>query len=121
MPKVKKIRSAALVGQTTRHAPLGQQIQDDEDHGKFAMVGTRTKRNRRGDENMDELYDEKTSRRILELGREQQMEMEREEEEQARRNRVSEGNARRQHEAAMDSSDEEEEEESVLLQDDDAE
>ena len=117
MPKVKKIRAAALSVQQTRHAPLGQVLQDDEDRGKYAAVGRyRLKPNKGRDEENDSLLlDEKTSKRILDLSREQQLEIDREDERQRRRK----GGLQE----AADSSDEEEYEEgpSVLLDDDEAE
>ena len=84
MPKVKRIRSAALVTQNARHAPLGQVIQADENRSKYAAVrGQREKKGRKNG-NVDndgdgDLIDAKTSRKILELSREQQLEMEAEE------------------------------------------
>jgi essential nuclear protein 1 len=118
MPKVKKIRAAALDAQQTRHAPLGQVIQDDENHGKYAVVGRNRATRRNDDEVAEELLDEKTSKRILEISREQQQEVEIEEERE-RKSRSS-GKAR-----VVDSDDddqeEDEDEESVLLDEDDAE
>lgn len=88
MPKVKKIRAAALTAQTTRHAPLGQTIVEDEHRDKFAVVRNRRKShgskkghddNNDDDEDPADLLDEKTTRKILNLSREQQMEVEMEE------------------------------------------
>ena len=112
MPKVKRIRAAALDAQQMRHAPLGQVIQDDENRGKYAVV--RVSKNRakgnNDEEDADELLDEKTSKRILEMSREQQLEIEAEEERE-RRNRSS------QKASVVDSDEEEEDAESVLLDD----
>jgi essential nuclear protein 1 len=117
MPKVKKIRAAALRSQQTRHAPLGQVIQADEDRGKYASIGHRTmmskskRRRRDDDEDEQELLDEKTSRRILELGREQQMEMDAEQEREPLRQIRKED--------VVDSDDDDEQEQSVLGEDED--
>ena len=115
MPKVKKIRAAALDAQQTRHAPLGQVTQDDENRGRYAVIRVsknRAKGKNDDEEDAEELLDEKTSKRILEISREQQLEMEAEEE-RDHRNRSS------QKARVVDSDDEEEEEdvESVLLDD----
>jgi len=94
MPKEKRINT----GLKHRHAPLGQVIQDDENRDKYATQSTRIKQkhvksfysNRNamgGDHNDDEddneedrhLLDEKTSSKILELSREQMLEVEMEE------------------------------------------
>mmetsp|Transcript_16740 Transcript_16740/g.23264 ORF Transcript_16740/g.23264 Transcript_16740/m.23264 type:complete len:448 (+) Transcript_16740:219-1562(+) len=115
MPKTKKNRTAAaLVGHSTRHAPLGQVMQDDMDRDKYAAPSHRNKRNKNGKNEDEELMDEKSSMRILELSRQQQLEIENEEEQSARRknNKSKE---------MMDSSDEEYEEESVLLEQDEHE
>jgi essential nuclear protein 1 len=118
MPKVKKIRAAALDAQQTRHAPLGQVIQDDENRGKYAVVGRNRSKWRNDDEVTDELLDEKTSKRILEISREQQQEIEIEEERE-RKSRSS------QKACVVDSDDDEKEEDddepSVLLGEDDSE
>jgi essential nuclear protein 1 len=116
MPKVKKIRAAALDAQQTRHAPLGQVIQDDENRGKYAVVGRNRATGRNDDEEAEELLDEKTSKRILEISREQQLEVEIEEERE-RKSRSS------QKARVVDSDydeEEDEDEESVLLDEDDA-
>lgn len=81
MPKVKKIRAAALTAQTTRHAPLGQTIVEDEHRDKFAVVRNRrksrgTKNSNDDDADPEELLDEKTTRKILQLSREQRLEVE---------------------------------------------
>lgn len=85
MPKVKKIRSAALAAQTTRHAPLGQTIIEADHRDKFAVVRNRRKV-RKGtntgnddEEGEESLLDEKTTRKILQLSRQQQLEVEAEE------------------------------------------
>ena len=90
MPKEKRINT----GSKHRHAPLGQVIQDDENRDKYATQSTRIKQkhvksfyanknNSHGQEDVEEedphLLDEKTSSKILELGREQMLEVEMEE------------------------------------------
>jgi len=95
MPKEPK-RKASSSGEGPRHAPLGQVIREDSDRGKFATMkrapgsGIRhasgSRWNKDADEGGDadgeggeELLDERTSKKILELGRVQRMEMEAEE------------------------------------------
>jgi len=81
MPKQKRIRSAALSARATRHAPLGQTILEDENRNKFALVKNRCKKRCELPEDNDdeELLDEKTSKRILILSKQQQLEIEAEE------------------------------------------
>ena len=126
MPKEKKKTARALIGQSTRHAPLGQTIRDDEDRAKYATIKTR-----RGgidkydsdDDGNEELLDERTSRRILELSREQQLEVEAEAEERAAHSRSrgagTEQWGPRSLSRGDDSSDEEEKEEELVLDGDD--
>lgn len=116
MPKEPKQRSRT--GPATRHAPLGQVIQDDANRGRFAT----RKSNLAGgpapgeDEDQHEMLDEKTSRRILDMGRDQQREM-MEEEEEAQRAKIgkskggSKKSAKQARNARDDSSDESEAEE----------
>lgn len=93
MPKIKKIRSAALAAQTERHEPLGQVLQDDENRHKYASAASVRKhfKNRGGGNNDDndgsEFLDEKTSARILELSKQQQAELDAEEELQRHKQR----------------------------------
>ena len=95
MPKVKKIRSAALAGKPSRHAPLGQIIQEDENRGKYAATMKHRggqKKNGQPDDDNDELMEERASKQILELSREQQLEIEREDvqrQQQKRRNQAT--------------------------------
>lgn len=76
MPKVKKNRKSA-----SAHAPLGQQINDDEASKKFAK--SRRSEAIPGEDNNDDAYDQeevldpKTSKRILDLASEQQIHEER--------------------------------------------
>ena len=121
MPKEK--RAKALVGQSTRHAPLGQVIRDDEDRAKYATAkARRAMRDADDSDDEHELMDEKTSRRILNLSRDQQLEVEGENRAKAygggqgRPSSISDGRPRGVRSArATDSSDEDEEEESVLM------
>jgi len=111
MPKVKKIRSAALAGKQSRHAPLGQVIQEDENRGKYAAaVRNRGKQKEKVDKDDDDVMDERTSKQILELSREQQLEIEREEVQQHQRTVNNQ--------PADDSEDEDGQDESVSLQED---
>ena len=101
MPKEQK---KVKIGASSRHAPLGQVIQDDDNRGKYAtskrVIGSATgskqkhNNNNTNDEYDEELLDERTSRKILELGREQQMEIMQEEEAAAARNILSSSNER---------------------------
>lgn len=100
MPKEQK---KVKIGASSRHAPLGQVIQDDDNRGKYAtskrVIGSATgskqkHNNNTNDEYDEELLDERTSRKILELGREQQMEIMQEEEAVAARNILSGSNER---------------------------
>jgi len=119
MPKV--THRGRTTTSTNRHAPLGQQYANDENRSKYATVRSRsrsrprnTDHNRRdGDEGGGEdttLLDEKTSRKILELGKEQMLEVEREEEMEERRMRRV-GKGRKDGGDGGDSSESEEEEE----------
>lgn len=92
MPKETKKKSSVTTGNSTRHAPLGQVIQDDANRGKFATRksaiagGGKSRREIVDDPNEEsEMLDEKTSRKILELSRDQQREVQDEEEEKQRR------------------------------------
>jgi len=115
MPKVKKIRSAALESQTVRHDPLGQEIVDDANRRKFASMSRRQKNKAGSNEEVDEHFDTKTSQRILELSKAQQLEFQVEDEVQRHRN-IREVNSE-------DESDSEQEEEidddDVFVQQDD--
>jgi essential nuclear protein 1 len=88
MPKVKRIRAAALAGKR-RQDPLGQVIQDDINKDKYAsMRGRHGRHKMKGAKTEDdELLDEKTSQRILKLSKQQQLEIEAEEE-KTRRNQL---------------------------------
>ncbi|EJK47982.1 hypothetical protein THAOC_33259 [Thalassiosira oceanica] len=130
MPKEPKKKVS--MGRSTRHAPLGQVMHDDETRGRYA-VSRKSHMDRRrdgGDRDGDdggesELLDERTSRRILELSRDQQREVEEEEAEAQRRDHLrssrkndkqtKKGGKDRQRTARfVDSSDEESEEEEEI-------
>jgi len=85
MPKAKKPKSVpALAGgkASLRHNPLGQVIQDDSDRNKYASSSRRRgpTTTRDGDDGDGPLLDEKESRRIMEMSKAQQLEVEAEEE-----------------------------------------
>mmetsp|Transcript_8895 Transcript_8895/g.15109 ORF Transcript_8895/g.15109 Transcript_8895/m.15109 type:complete len:468 (+) Transcript_8895:2182-3585(+) len=90
MPKEQK---KVKIGHSSRHAPLGQVIQDDDNRGKYATskrgVISATSNKHNDDEHDEELLDERSSKKILELGRLQQQEMMQEEEAAAARNILS--------------------------------
>ena len=76
MPKAKKLRAPALDSQDVRHEPLGQVIDGDAQRGsKYALSTGRRKRTKDG-AGEGEFLDEKTSRKIMEMSREQQIEEE---------------------------------------------
>lgn len=104
MPKVKKIRSNALTAQAERHKPLGQAIQEDANRNKFAARKDRRKNREQKDDLEGEFLDEKTSKRILELSREQKLQMEVEEDVQRRKSSKS-----LSHEIDLDDDDDDEE------------
>ena len=86
MPKVKKLKAPALESLNIRHEPLGQVIEGDSLRGKYApsISGRRQRRKedqtrRRGAEvggDDDGFLDEKSSQRIIEMSRTQQIEEE---------------------------------------------
>jgi hypothetical protein len=110
MPKEKRRN---ITGSSTRHAPLGQVIADDENRSKYATVRSRERqldpssKRRVLADGEEELLDEKSSQRIFELGREQLLEIEIEEQKEAeKRNRMKQNSRRKDN---NDSSDEEDE------------
>lgn len=108
MPKVKKIRSAALESKAARHEPLGQTIAADENRGKYATPKyARPSKKSRDDEDESELLDAKTSQRIVELSKQQQLEV------QAESVVTQQRQQQNQNKHELDS-DDEEQEESVL-------
>ncbi|KAG7360012.1 Bystin-domain containing protein [Nitzschia inconspicua] len=108
MPKVKKLRAPALDSQQVRHEPLGQVIDGDANRGKYAVPSRRRRSSKEIKQN-DEYLDEKTSRRILEMSQEQDLEEELEE--QRRWTQQQRKGKRQQNVAAALDSDEEEDEE----------
>ena len=98
MPKEKRRN---VTGNSTRHAPLGQVIADDENRSKYATVRSRPRKDKgntididnidddgttttttNGNGNSGMLLDEKSSNRIFELGKAQLLEIELEEQQQ---------------------------------------
>ena len=99
MPKDKK--KGPITGTSNKHAPLGQQITDDVNRSKYAAMKSSSCRGEKKDKYSDaELLNEKETKRIFDLGREQMLEIEMEEQRSGERKRRS---GRRD----MDSSDEE--------------
>jgi essential nuclear protein 1 len=118
MPKVKKIRAAALTSLQVRQEPLGQVLEGDENKNKYAAP-IRGGRKQKSNQEDEEFLDPKTSKKILDLTREQQLQMQAEEEQlHLRKNRREQ---QQQQQSVIDSDDEEEEEdiEQDSLEDDD--
>ena len=81
MPKESKPKMSTKTGQSNRHAPLGQVIQDHANRDRFASMKKIPHHDGARDDDDDddageELMDVKTSKRILELSREQMREVE---------------------------------------------
>eukprot|EP00977_Amphora_coffeiformis_P001852 scaffold353_cov185-Amphora_coffeaeformis.AAC.80 len=112
MPKIKKIRAAALESKAVRHEPLGQTIAADVNRGKYATPKYARPEPKATVTEDGELLDAKTSQRILELSKEQQLELQAE-------SVVAQKRQLRNNKHELDSDDEEEEDESVLLDEDD--
>ena len=87
MPKERK--RGAKTGGATRHAPLGQVMTDDANKSKYATVKSRDKKSSgKKDKYVDgDLLNEKETRRIFELSKEQMLEVEIEEQQQVEKNR----------------------------------
>ena len=125
MPKVKKIRSAALQSQKARHEPLGQVIEGDEIRGKYAAPIRVGRKNRDAANKKDEdgeYLDPKTSQKILKLSEEQEMELLSEEQQQMFKSKKQQMRSPRgQPIANLDSDDEEEveDDEDVVVDEDD--
>uniref|UniRef100_A0A7S3PYJ4 Bystin n=1 Tax=Chaetoceros debilis TaxID=122233 RepID=A0A7S3PYJ4_9STRA len=87
MPKERK--RGATTGGATRHAPLGQVMTDDANKSKYATVKSRDKKSSgKKDKYVDgDLLNEKETRRIFELSKEQMLEVEIEEQQQVEKNR----------------------------------
>jgi len=117
MPKEKK--KERLVGNSSRHAPLGQVIQDHANQGKFATVRSEP-RGIQKEETLtnEDFLDEKASRKILQLSREQQLEMELEEQKEkvwAKKSEKTRSHGGEMGENNADSTDEEEETSSIFI------
>ena len=82
MPKEKKLN---IRGQTTRHAPLGQVIQEDANRGKYATIRSRPGGSDKNNRDEEDFLDEKVSSKIFAMSREQQLEVEAEEQLDSRR------------------------------------
>jgi essential nuclear protein 1 len=104
MPKVKKIRANALASQEARHEPLGQVIEGDSLRGKYAPPSRGRRKMRKNADGEEEFLDEKTSKKILDMTKDQQIEVEMEDQ-QERQKRESQ-----KRQGVVDSEDEEEEE-----------
>ena len=113
MPKSKKIRAQALAGKQVRHEPLGQTIEGDSNRNKYAApIRVRRGQVEKHYQNNDEdggLLDEKTSQKIMEMSKTQQLEMEAEQEREAMFNHER-GKTNQQGNNYYDSEEEEEEE-----------
>mmetsp|Transcript_7332 Transcript_7332/g.12770 ORF Transcript_7332/g.12770 Transcript_7332/m.12770 type:complete len:459 (+) Transcript_7332:142-1518(+) len=118
MPKVKKLRAPALESQQARHEPLGQVIEGDALRGKYAAPSRGRRKPKKGSKTDEEYLDEKTSKRILDMSKEQQMEDEIEEQkawQQKYRGQLGE-----QNQMIQDSDEEEEEEvEEIIIEEGD--
>lgn len=121
MPKVKKIRASALESQQARHEPLGQVIEGDQVRGKYAAPIREGRKRRDSSKNKadEEYLDPKTTKRILQMTREHELE----EEAGVRREYLKQHHQqpnKSKHHAALDSDEEEEEdmEEAVFDQED---
>jgi essential nuclear protein 1 len=127
MPKVKKMTRTAFSssGARQQHEPLGQEIQKDVNRQLYAVPSGRQKKKQRaatddgggheGSEvNQAVVLDEKSSRRILELSRAQQLEMAaREHDEQQRRRTAPRATSlKSQDDSQSDDDDDENDEES---------
>jgi essential nuclear protein 1 len=120
MPKVKKIRAAALESKAVQHEPLGQALAEDANRGKYATAKPR--RPNAPDASAEDaasLLDPQTSRRIVDLSKEQQLELQAESV-IAQRKQQQDGR-RRPQDYNLESDEEEEvdEEESVLIDQED--
>lgn len=119
MPKVKKqLRAPALDSQQNiRHEPLGQVIDGDANRGKYAVPSRRNdiNKNKKQFQQEQEYLDRKTSQRILDMSREQDVEDELEEQRRWQKQHQRQRQQQPTAAAAMDSDDEEEEEEEEIF------
>lgn len=110
MPKEPKKKMSAAIGRSSRHAPLGQVIQEDENRGKYAASRkshmNRAKRDA-DDEEGPALLDEKASQKILAIARDQQREIQEELQRHSHKNSQHRGKPPTKHRRQFDSSDEE--------------
>jgi hypothetical protein len=126
MPKVKKLRAAALESQHVRHEPLGQVMEGDTHRDKYATPSRRRHQQQSNPKKRQqpakdlEYLDEKTSQRILDMSREQRLEDELEEQKRWLHQRRQQehqdqkpGKSLSRRQTPMSSDDEEEEEEEV--------
>lgn len=124
MPKVKKIRAAALSHQV-RQEPLGQVIEGDNLRGKYAAP-IRTRRKQKHQQQQDdhqqeggvdsEYLDAKTSRKILQLSADQEREIQAEERrdfQQRRRQQQQQNRPQRSQPSTFDSDEDEDDEEEI--------
>lgn len=93
MPKTKKIRSAALASQAVRHEPLGQVITEEQNKKKYVSPSQRLKRQKINESDVLGADDEinltaKESRKILEMSKQQQLEVEAEQIQKERKART---------------------------------
>ena len=118
MPKTQKIRGAkALDGKVVRHDPLGQVIVEDANRNKYARQKNRRSHQNEDDDAKDEgvgVLDSKSSRRILQMGKEQQLELQAEEVLQRRQKRAGPNSAFK-----LDSDEEDDLDEMDQFEDDD--
>jgi hypothetical protein len=94
-----------MASQEERHEPLGQVIEGDSLRGKYAApIRGRTKK--QSGTNGEAYLDEKSTQQILDMTKEQELEMQAEEQNDWRQKNQQE----KGHQAALDSDEEEEEE-----------
>lgn len=104
-----------MKGKAVRHDPLGQVIDDDNNRSKFARHKGKDLRDEKNvREPQDGLLDSKASRRILKMGKDQQLELQAEEVLERRRHLIKQSSV----DFEMDSDEEEEVEDRILDQDD---
>jgi len=118
MPKAKKLRAPALESQQARHEPLGQVIEGDSQRGSKYATSTSRRKRRKDQAGEGEFLDEKTSRKILEMSREQQIEEEIDEQRSwHQKNKRQQQQQAQLSKSMLDDSDEEEEEEEEIVLD----
>ena len=117
MPKKK----GTSIGESTRHAPLGQVIMDDESRKTYAAMRATARGSRlsKDGEMEADMMDEKTSRRILALSQMQREEIEAEAQQNMQRQRQATRNNRAGESSNEENSDEDIEEEEFESDEDD--